>query len=231
MWWLVALAAIVVVLSPGAAAASPDDGYPGGPPSQAGRAELDLLLSSLDLHPELHAYLIAVAYTESRFRSGARNDSAGEVAAGRRLFDGALERGYFAGNDHAAEFRAFGSGGWFGFLAATGLAAGGPDGPFALSAASMVQDPRASVVMAVDYCSRLRRYDSFRAAPYWGTLRLGWASLATMAAPQGERAQATLARFASAVRATGGPSDLATRRVVGLDDYAGPEDLLRRLGA
>jgi hypothetical protein len=101
------------------------------------------------------------AWTESRWNNCALNSSASEAAAARDLFVGARRRGWFPDTSFGEEDFAFGSGGWFGFMAATGLIAGGNRGPFINADPRLVTDPAASIVMLADFMMRVfRKYDA-----------------------------------------------------------------------
>lgn len=138
----------------------------------AGHRELrDLLgrLAAADLIPEDSIdFFLATARRESDFSNRARNTSDSEAQAARTLLRGALERGWYAENPTIATDRAaweFGSGGWFGFLPATGMTAGGHHGPFSRQHPALIFDPVASVLMAVDFADGITRGQRFAALP------------------------------------------------------------------
>lgn len=154
--------------------------------TSAGRERLRELLQQLvdaDLVPQDFAtFAEGVAHRESRWNNKAANTSAREADAARRLYEGALERGWFPDNPHRHDVNAwtFGSGGWFGFLPSTGLTAGGVRGPFADAHPSSIFVPEYSLVMAADLAARTAAGKAFRSIPEseqnWLAVNRGWAA-------------------------------------------------------
>lgn len=132
----------------------------------------------------LKNYGLATAIRESAFSNRAWNASSSEQTAARNLYKGARGRGFYsnkpATTDNGMEGWGFGSGGWFGFLPATGLSAGGTKSQFGQMHPRAVHDPAASVAMFVAMVQRLKRNKAFKALPAsertWAAIRRGWAA-------------------------------------------------------
>lgn len=228
---LLVAAALLAALVPQGAGGSP--GYDPPPPTPGGPAAFEELLERAELPSDTRVFLRAVARRESNFNPRARNDSPSEVAAGRRAIDdpqtGALAKGFFQGNEHIQEFREFGSGGLFGLLGRSGLAAGGKDGPFRYSSPYVLFQPEVSLVCYLAYLARVMGWSSFKAAPTWGTLRVGGASPGLMSNLDSEAAKKVLRRFRGDLEATGADPSFADKPVTGLG-FPGTSSLLAKLG-
>lgn len=154
------------------------------------------------------------------------NASRNESDAACSLWTGAKGRGYYNNNTHGRAYWCFGSGGWFGLLPATGLSAGGTQGPYAESSPFMVFDPIESVVMIADFAKRVIRSSRFRDLPYgeqnWLAVRRGMAA-STLVPDYDEstpRSVKVRERFAEALIDTGvSPDFMWTRAEEG--DYPG----------
>lgn len=185
--------------------------------------------------PGFRAFAQAVARRESSFNNRAKNTSATEARAAARAYDRAIERGYFRGNTNPRARWVFGSGGWFGFLPATGLAQGGTDGPFRLGSPDLVFDARSSVAMAAEYAAAIiRNYlDGVpRQHRTWLAVRRGWASpsLAADWQEKNERSRAVRQRFELDLMRCCGlrPADLP---LATLGTYRGIGGVIRVLGS
>jgi hypothetical protein len=152
--------------------------------------------------PGFATFATAAAWTESRWRSSAANRTPSEASAACRLFRGARKRGFFLGNPHPEAAWCFGSGGWFGLMPATGLAAGGTKGPFSRSDPALVFHPASSVVMLADL---VRRLVVSYGAGTWLAVRRGMASpgLVRDDVESKQRSRAVRARFEEALRKAG----------------------------
>ncbi len=84
----------------------------------------------------------------------------------------------------------FGSGGWFQFLPANGLAAFWGTELECMHPWN-VFDPAASVVMAIEMARRLMKKDNFKANPTWLNLRVGWGGPGNMNNPESLKRMAT----------------------------------------
>jgi hypothetical protein len=172
-------------------------------------------------------FAVAAAYTESRWKNLSANCVPSEAKAACKLFAGAKSRGYYGGNAFPRERWCFGSGGWFGLLPATGLAAGGAKGPFAHADPFLVFDPASSVVMLADFVVRLvRRYG----AQNWLAVRRGMASVNLIGDinETKPRSKDVRARFADALKKSGvDPASMYEKPVV--DNYPGARSLLKLL--
>ncbi len=199
--------------------------------------------------PGFSAFAPAVAYTESRGNNlkglgidyGAlpsnvtlNTGSAGadnEAKAACNLWKGARTRGYYQDNPYDWRYWCFGSGGWFGFLPATGLAAGGTSGPFAEQSPNLVFDPIASMVMLADFTKRVIRNPVFKAMPpvhqNWLAVRRGMAasSLIDDYNEERERSPKTRERLEEALAETGTDPDFMWERAE-VGDYPGATALL-----
>lgn len=214
MWFSAAVGALLGLAS--AAKASP--GY--NPPAASGAGQRELrayldVLESEGILPGFEIFAQAVAKRESGFNTEARNTTASEARAARRLFDGARSRGHFAENPFLSDTDAwtFGSGGWFGFLPATGMAQGGRSGPFQTEHPSLIFDPAASLAMAAAYAaSMIRNYG----AKDWLAVRRGWAAtgLVSDTGEEKQRSRDVRTRLVKDVQAvTGWSASEATRFV------------------
>jgi hypothetical protein len=158
--------------------------------------------------------------------SGAAN----EAKAACNLWEGAQTRGYYVNNPYDWRYWCFGSGGWFGLLPATGLAAGGPGGPYAEASPFLVFDPIESVVMIADFAKRVIKSNGFQSLPEgernWLAVRRGMAasSLIDDYNEDSERSAKVRERFEDALIAVGvSPDFMWTRAEVG--DYPGAANL------
>lgn len=239
--WIVAVLAGLVLL-PSVAGAS---GGVRPPVRSAGRRKLEPLLEEVEAAgaiPGIRTFALAVALRESRFRSSAANDSASEAKAAARLLRGALSRGFFANNPTIQTDRdawTFGSGGWFGFLPATGMAAGGKRGPFANAGPWLIFEPVPSVVMLAANISALMH--RVRKLPpehqNWFAVRRGWKSPRLVADYTGENetSRRVNARLVEDLARANGISEAEARafasRRVRMGNYQGARWLLDRLSA
>jgi len=162
--------------------------------------------------------------------AGARN----EQKAACSLYKGAKSRGYYSGNPYPASRWCFGSGGWFGFLPATGLAAGGTKGPFAEGDPFLVFQPIESIVMMADFAKRVIRSNRFQSLPYgeqnWLAIRRGMAasSLIDDYTEENERSPKTRERLERALAETGTDPDFMWERA-SVGDWPGAKSLLNWL--
>lgn len=139
------------------------------PPSR-GLAELVAMARHAGIPEPWVEFLAFVAWGESNWHSTAHNGSTGERAASVKSFKNNKER-----FDHCAASAAsygFGSGGWFGFLPAVGLAQF--DGKLRCLGPEAVFDPAASLAMAVGFARGLMGWKGYKSNPSWLTLRVGW---------------------------------------------------------
>jgi hypothetical protein len=195
-WWV--WGGLAALLLGGAAATVPDE-YGEGEAVPEGRAELERWLGKADLPDDLRRFLIVVARRESRFVPTAHN--LGDASGSRVAYDRMIAQGW----PLDPSVREFGSGGWFGMLPTTAFVAGGRQGPLVRKPAESVYDPRVSIVAAVALAKRLTEQNAWALDPTWTTMRLGWASLGTMADPMGSHAQEVLRRFKADAEAEGFP--------------------------
>lgn len=179
--------------------------------------------------PGFATFAVAVAFTESGWKNTAQNKTQHEVESSCRLYHGARKRGYFSGNPHPASDWCIGSGGWFGLMPATGLAAGGKNGPFANGNPRLVFDPAASVVMLASF---VRAMVIKYGADSWLAVRRGMASpgLVKDKAETHERSLGVRSRLEKALRMSGAdPGFLFKRPDVSRQPDA--SELFRRLRA
>jgi peptidoglycan hydrolase-like protein with peptidoglycan-binding domain len=198
------------------------------------QAEQKLLIQRLCLAVEatgtlrgFNSFALATAYTESRWSLSAHNDKPSEVSASCRLYRGSAGRGFFAQNRHPESHWCIGSGGWFGLMPATGLAAGGTKGPFARSDPRLIFDPAASVVMLADLVRRLvQNYG----ADSWLAVRRGMASPGLVAdrAEANKRSRHVRDRFEEALRVASVPVSFMNERP-DLSNFSGAGALLPRV--
>lgn len=199
--------------------------------------------------PGFSAFAPAVAYTESggknlvglgidygamppnvKLRTGTKGAD-NEAKAACNLWKGAVGRGYYGDNPYDWRYWCFGSGGWFGFLPATGLSAGGVHGPFADQSPHLVFEPLESVVMLADFVKRVIRNPVFKAMPpvhqNWLAVRRGMAasSLIDDYNEEHERSPGTRERFDRALAETGTDPDFMWERAEE-GDYPGATHLL-----
>lgn len=147
------------------------------------------------------------------------------------IWKGASGRGYYEGTPYDSRYWCFGSGGWFQFLPAVGLAAGGTKGPFQKASPFLVFDPIESMVMMADFAKRIIKGKAFRNLPYgeqnWLAVRRGMAAT-TLVQDYDEsvpRSVKTRERFHAALVDIGADPDFMwTRAEVG--DYPGAKALL-----
>lgn len=154
-WWLIPAAIFAgYLLAPKSARASsyavPEQG--------GGFAQIQALSDRVEQiagMPGFSAFALGTAQRESRGNNLAMNDSASEAAAacrGYRANTGQRSDRY-SDNPFPQDRWCFGSGGWFGQLPSTALAAPG----FANSDPFLVFDPISSVVFLADFVRRVRR--------------------------------------------------------------------------
>jgi len=157
-----------------------------------------------------------------------------EQKAACNLYEGARGRGYYTDNPYPKARWCFGSGGWFGFLPATGLAAGGTKGPFAKADPFLVFHPIESVVMMADFAKRVIRGNRFQSLPYgeqnWLAVRRGMAasSLIDDYMEENERSAKTRERLERALAETGTNPDFMWERA-SVGDWPGATSLLNWL--
>lgn len=153
-----------------------------------------------------------------------------------RLYEGAKSRGFYRDNPYPEEAWCFGSGGWFGILPASGLAAGGPSGPFRNSDPALIFEPIPSIVMLADFAARVIGSSSFRNLPRsqqtWLAVRRGMASTELVGdhTEQSERSVGVRHRFAEALEKTGAGANFMNS-LAEAGTYPGPEALLSTLNA
>jgi hypothetical protein len=177
--------------------------------------------------PGFATFAVAAAFTESIWSSTAHNTSPSEVDSSCRLYHGALKRGFYAANPNPESEWCIGSGGWFGLMPATGLAAGGPKGPFARDSPRLIFDPIPSVVMLADFVRRLvKNYG----ADSWLAVRRGMASpgLVKDGGETHKRSLGVRSRFEKALRKSGADPSFMFKKP-DTSGYPGAAELLRRL--
>lgn len=158
----------------------------------------------------------------------------GEAEAACTLWKGARSRGWYQDNPYDRRYWCFGSGGWFGFLPATGLSAGGQNGPFVEQSPFMVFEPIESVVMLADFVKRTVRGNRFQSLPYgeqnWLAIRRGLAGsfLIDDYQEEHERSPKTRARLEKALAETGTDPDFMWERPT-VGDWPGATALLQWL--
>lgn len=239
--WVIILGAALAGVLLAASTARASSGPPVKPPRGPNQKRLRELLGHVADYgalPGFERFAEAVALGESSFNPDARNESALESRQAEAGLDGALGRGFYEQNPSVVDDRGawtFGSGGWFGFLPSTALAAGGRDGPWAQAHPRAIFDPVESIVMAADYAARiLRHYVSDLPAreQTWMALRRGWVrpALAADWQERNPRSIETRKRFERRLQTALGWTPAQARafanRPVGIGTYDGPERLL-----
>lgn len=119
---------------------------------------------------------LAVARRESRFNNLAHNDSPSEVQASCTLWE---DNSRFVDSPYGRSDFCIGSGGWFGFLPATGLAAK----PFRNQNPLLIFDPAASTSMFIAFVEAIIRKYFPKLPPEhrnWLSINRAMASLGTM---------------------------------------------------
>jgi hypothetical protein len=217
---------LLVVASRTVVASGP--GYvPDVPPDAGGYDHIRTIASKVPI-PGFASFAQTVAYTESRGNIEAHNSSAHERSAARRLYVGARSRGFFANNPHQdLDAWALGSGGWFGLLPSTGLAAGGKNGPFANVDPRSIFRPIESIVMLADLVVRLvTRYGALD----WLSVRRGMASPGLVRDVHGEnrRSRGVQKRMREAMVKLGIPESFAEKRP-DVSSYPGAARLYQEL--
>lgn len=125
----------------------------GPPPQGGGYAQISQLAGVVEQRAGLagfRAFALAVAQRESKGNNLAVNDSPGEAKAACNLYEGNWR---FVNNPFPPDRFCFGSGGWYGFLPATGLAGEF----FRNSDPYLIFDPQASTAMLADYVFRVAK--------------------------------------------------------------------------
>ena len=209
-----------VLLIAGSAAAN-DGGYPTGPPSRAGHAELLGVVDNMGAPREWGTFFAAVAYWESKFNNLAENTSTGEAAAAKRAYDRAIDKGRLDGSPWPASAYTFGSGGWYGMIPANGMKAFHGTDLELLDPRAAVHDPVTSTIMAIEYARRIFGWAAFDGT--WLSLRVGFANPSKMGDP--DFVAKVRGRFAESLRAIGAPESFMHERVVSLSGYPGAEAL------
>lgn len=210
--------------------------------------DLAQLVEETGALPGFSAFATAAAYTESGGNNligrgvsqgilpgGVHlNHSESEAQAACNLWEGAVGRGWYQQNPYDWRYWCFGSGGWFAFLPATGLAAGGQQGPFATESPFLVFDPIPSVVMMADFAYRIMRGNRFQSLPWgeqnWAAVRRGMASSNLIGdyTESHDKSRRNRENFEEALAETGTSPDFAfTRAAEG--DYPGAANLLAYL--
>jgi hypothetical protein len=220
--WLLAVGAVLVA---GTAAAANDGGYPTGPPSKAGHADLLGVVDKMGAPDEWGTFLAAVAHRESRFDNLAENTSSGEAAAARRAYQRQRDRGHFASAPWPDSAYTFGSGGWYGILPANGMIAFVGTELENLDPRTAVHDPVTSTIMAFEYARRIFGWGAFDGT--WLGLRVGWANPSRMGDP--EFVAEVAGRFAKDLRAIGAPESFMHERVATMTGYPGAEALFYQM--
>jgi len=201
----------------------PPPGEPPPPPADTTpAAEVDLSqlpdgaqpiiaqVRGLGLDDQWAIFLSAVAYTESRFSLSAKNTSPGERAAAKRGYDRNASWLATCGLPEAAY--TWGSGGWYGFLPTSLMAAWryAKKSLRCMDPREVVKDPRLSTIAAIDYARRVMRWPDWgRSQGDWYALRRAWASpgLSDASRPDID------SRFRAALQAIGVPPEWATGKV------------------
>ncbi len=196
---LLAIAAVGLAVS---AFKSPGRPKPGGtsvgddpstvvpPPTFENQDSLRFLLEVSGLAPSWVLFFEAVALNESRFNNlTGRGDPAmfpdwsepnlkasasaqqREQRAAARAYERNAERYRDCG--FPVDDYTFGSGGWFGLLPANALAAF-KDTDYRCLHPYYVFFPGASIVMAIEFARRLMNWSSWKSAPTFANLRVGW---------------------------------------------------------
>lgn len=195
----------------------------GEPRLSQGYSELRRLASKVDPYiPGFSKFAPAVAYTESRGNSEAMNSTASEAAAACRGYRRKADTLY-ADNLYPEKDWCWGSGGWFGFLPSTALAAEG----FHNFDPYLVFDPEAQVAMFADFVRRIARNWFHRLPPdqrNWlairrfmagNTVGLDWQEQKVLKSDKDgvPRAVKTRERFEKALRETGVKPSFMYQRV------------------
>lgn len=153
-------------------------------------------------------FSLAVTKRESGFNSSAVNDSPGEAAAACRLYRRNAE-GIYKDNPYGEAGFCWGSGGWYGFLPATGME---PKAFRNRDPRVYLFDPAASTAMFADYVRDIV-VNFFPKLPpkhrNWLSIRRSMASLATMYdyEEEGQRSKDSKARLKTDLKAVGYDSD------------------------
>lgn len=151
-WWIVPLAAVGAYLL-----TSPATARRPLPPQGGGFAQIQSIASQVEQRaqiPGFTAFALGTAQRESLGNNLAVNDSPSEAAAACRGYKRNLGDPYdrYVNNPFPAERWCWGSGGWYGQLPSTALAAPGfhEDDPY------LVFDPVASTVLLADWIRRVK---------------------------------------------------------------------------
>jgi len=219
--WLLGFA---VVLAAGGAAAN-DSGYPTGPPSKAGHAELLDVVKRTGAPDEWGTFLSAVGYWESKFNNLAENTSKGEAAAARRAYDRAIGKGRFAGSPWPESAYTFGSGGWYGLIPANAMEGFAGTELENLDPRMAIHDPVTSTILAFEYARRIFGWAAFDGT--WLSLRVGFANPSKMGDP--EFVAEVRERFAQSLRAIGAPESFMHKHVASMSGYPGAETLFYQM--
>lgn len=171
---------------------------------------------------------LAVAHRESKFNNLARNTDPPEVAASCNLWEGNwhYENSPYGRNDFC-----IGSGGWYGFLPATGLA----PKVFNNQNPLLIFDPAASTAMFAAYVEAIARiYFPKLPSQYrnWLSIRRSQASLSTMYDydESGSRSREVKERLAEDLRAIGASPNLMYLRP-SIGNYPGAQEVWEYLKA
>ena len=214
----------VVVLVAGTASAN-DTGYPTGPPSQKGAADLYGVLDEMGAPDDWKTFLAAVAHRESRFDNLAENTSTTEAAAARRAFDRQRDRGRFSSSPWPDSAYTFGSGGWYGLLPANALEAFSGTDLENMDPREAIHDPITSTIMALAYARRLFGWAAFDGT--WLGLRVGWANPSKMGDP--DFVAEVRGRFRKDLEAIGASPSFMDREVSSVGGLPDSETLFHML--
>lgn len=235
------LLAIVFVLATGGGGGGGASGW--NAPSRAGLDELRSLGAQSGLS-EIHtAFLSLVAYGESglnnlrglgipdRFPPGTLpTKHAGQLGVSEANAAAAAYRQNarkFANCGHPASAYAFGSGGWFAFLPAYGLAQWPSGSGLRCLPPRSVFDPRASFCMAIGFARGLQNWGGFGRVPTVLNLRGGWGRPSRMG--DASRLANIRARYARHAQAIGLPASFVDERIPRFPSI-NLADLYRQLG-
>lgn len=173
----------------------------------------------------LQPFLEAVARRESGFHSSAKNDSASEADAARRMITAERNQKRYASNPYINDVERWSySGGLYGLMPATALATA--DRSATTYDPKTIFDPLYATAYATDLVYRLLRSYGPRT---WGEVRVGWAAPSLIAKPDSDRYAATIGRFRKDLQKNGVDPSFADEPVPGHGNYPGFQIVLNAL--
>ena len=168
-WFWGAAAALAAMAAAGSANASDVK----APKKSKGREELDRLLQLAPLDHTQRQFFRFVAWGESRWKSGALNDTPSEAKAAARSYERHAD--YYSTCGYPRASWVYGSAGWFQILAPVGLwQIRKTEFACAWDPATYLFDPAKSLTVAIELARNLQGWAGFKANPTVGNLRRGW---------------------------------------------------------